>query len=89
LSLSKQESPEVFVKLLPGRLLCVSAGTLQSVLQATGGRKKMKTERRNAATRQNVGSQEIKKKIERNRGQIKEGEITLGRETLKIILLSV
>jgi hypothetical protein len=49
------------MKLFPGRLLCVSAGTLQSERQANGG-KKMKTEKRNAATRQNVGSKEIKKK---------------------------
>jgi hypothetical protein len=54
----------------------------------------MKTEMPNAATRQNVGSQKIKKKIERNRGEIKQGgnysgtrniKITLGRETLKLL----
>jgi hypothetical protein len=43
----------------------------------------MKTERRKAATRQNVGSKEIKK-TELNIGQIKEGQIILGRETLKL-----
>jgi hypothetical protein len=47
------------------------------------GEKKTNTEKRNAVTRQNVGSKGIKK-MERNRGQIKEGEITLGRETLKL-----
>jgi hypothetical protein len=74
--------------LFPGRLLCVSAGTLQSELQATGGEKK---EDRNAQRSHKTKCRKSrdKKKIERNRGQIKEGEITLGRETLKIILLSV
>jgi hypothetical protein len=71
LSLSKYESSEVFIKLFPGRLRCVSAGTLQSELQATGGEEKMKTERRNAATRQNVGSKEIKKIKTKQRKKIR------------------
>lgn len=88
MSLSKYEISEVFIKLFPGRLGCVSAGTLQSELQATGGEKKMKTERRNAATRQNVGSKEIKKNKTKQRTDKRRGNYS-GTRNIKIILLSV